>query len=306
MTSSHAGSHARLGTDRVTPEAIGAATASHQHPAVDTGYLETEYAELSAPIGTSSATFETTGVEQTITLAVDTQIAAWASFELGTQSGASASTIEVAFDIDGTVHDAHERYLSGSNDKGIGAIVHRSGVLTAGMHTVKLMFRRTSGVAVPGLNRADMIIMALHGAVGPAGPPGAGYAIQLEPATGLSPTDGASLFMLTGKAPQASTTSGGAGSIHLPPGTIVGAYVGWWANTAGSAENISAYVRKNDTTDYLIATVGTSASGKSFYNAALSIPISSHGDFFEVKLVYPTWATNPNTLQVWGFIWAVM
>lgn len=137
------------------------------------GKLPSSYAELASPLGTTSATFETTGVETTITLDEAVEIACMASFEVATQSGASASTIEVAFEIDGTIHDAHARYLSGSNDVGIGAIVHRTGELAAGTYGVKLMFRRVSGVATPGLNSADMLVMAMQGAKGETGATGA-------------------------------------------------------------------------------------------------------------------------------------
>lgn len=60
----------------------------------------------------------------------------------------------------------------------------------------------------------------------------------------------------------------------------------------GSAEDISAYVRVNDTTDYLIATVGLSAVIRPFLNYSMNVPVVA-GDYIELKMVYPAWATNP-------------
>ena len=137
------------------------------------GKLPSAYVELVSPIGTVSASFEdVSGMSTTITLDEAVEISVMASFEVQTQSGASASTIELCFSIDGVEHDPVKRYLSGSNDVGIGALVHRTGELAAGTYTVKLKFRRVSGVSTPGLNRADMLVMAMQGAKGEQGPQG--------------------------------------------------------------------------------------------------------------------------------------
>jgi hypothetical protein len=71
--------------------------------------------------------------------------------------------------------------------------------------------------------------------------------------------------------------------------------------TAGSAENISVYVRLNDTTDYLIATVGTTGRERTFSNAAIDITVAA-GDYVEIKWVSPTWATPPTSIRVGGYL----
>ena len=140
------------------------------------GELPSGYADTITPVGTTSATLEETGLEASVTLEGPAKIAAFASFELATQGGGgSASVIALALEIDGVVHDEVQRYLSGTNDQGIGTIVHRSSdtLFPAGTYTAKLLFRRVSGSVTPGINVADLLVLGLQGAVGPQGPDGA-------------------------------------------------------------------------------------------------------------------------------------
>lgn len=67
--------------------------------------------------------------------------------------------------------------------------------------------------------------------------------------------------------------------------------------TAGSNENISLYIRLNNTTDTLIQTVGLATAERIFTNSGLSITVAA-GDYIELKFVFPTWATPPT--QVTG------
>ena len=85
--------------------------------------------------------------------------------------------------------------------------------------------------------------------------------------------------------------------------TMVEAHVIWNAmSVAGSNENISIYIRVNDTTDTLIATVGDTNFSKTFYNNALSIAFNGTTDWFCYKIVYPTWAANPTTIGYGGTV----
>lgn len=151
-----------------------------------TGEIPNSYIETSTPQGTVSATLEdVAGMSTTITLTATTNILVIASFQSQTQSGASASTIAVAVNINGTDHDETQRYLSGTNDVGIGAVVHRTTTaLPAGTYTVKLRFRRVSGVSTPGLNRADMSVIALQGVRGTDGSNGTNGIDGVDGATG--------------------------------------------------------------------------------------------------------------------------
>jgi hypothetical protein len=141
-------------------------------PAATSGAIPSAYIEKATPSGTTSAALEDVpGTTQTLTLDSAVNIAVHASFQLSTQSGAAPSTIAIAVNINGTDHDEVQRYLSGSSDTGIGALVHRSATaLPAGTYTIKLRYRRVSGSATPGIDRADVLAVALQGPVGPQGP----------------------------------------------------------------------------------------------------------------------------------------
>jgi hypothetical protein len=137
------------------------------------GKLPSSFVSTTTPVGTTSVTLEdVTNMSTTITLDESVEIGVFASFEIETQSGSSASVIGLAISIDGVDGDVFERYLSGSNDKGIGAITYRSAELAAGTYTVKLRFQRVSGTTTPGINNAAMLVMAMQGAKGETGPMG--------------------------------------------------------------------------------------------------------------------------------------
>lgn len=126
------------------------------------GVSASEHADSDTPVGTTSATFvDVTGFSLNITLIRQAKIFALATFELATISGASASVIAIGLNIDGTNDHEHQRYLSGSNDQGIGAITELTDVLNPGTYTVKLQFRRVSGVATPGINNGCLLAIAI-------------------------------------------------------------------------------------------------------------------------------------------------
>lgn len=100
------------------------------------------------------------------------------------------------------------------------------------------------------------------------------------------------------------TTSAGTRKVYIrKAGTIKAADVYWIATTSGTNENISIYIRHNNTTDYLIETVGVSAAERYFTNSSLSIAVAA-GDYIEIKIVSPTWATDPagNSLAAFLYI----
>ena len=91
--------------------------------------------------------------------------------------------------------------------------------------------------------------------------------------------------------------------VYIPrAGTIKVAYIAWYAVVAGSNENISVYVRLNNTTDTLVATVGNTANRKLFSNTGLSIAVVQ-GDYIEIKMVCPGWATNPTGVNLGGTVY---
>lgn len=127
-----------------------------------------------------------------------------------------------------------------------------------------------------------------------------GYAINVQALTS-SPTDGQTVYF--GTMPKAPTTTAAASKVYIrKAGTLKIAEVYCFSGTAGTAEGWSLYVRKNNTTDYLIATLSVSAGERVFSNAALDIPVAV-GDYIEIKGVQPTWATNPLTTIYGGYIY---
>jgi hypothetical protein len=92
--------------------------------------------------------------------------------------------------------------------------------------------------------------------------------------------------------------------IYVPAaGRIIGAMIFTHSATAaGTNENWSLYIRKNDTTDYLIAMVGLAAAERNFNNMAMDIPMIA-GDYFEIKMVCPTWVTNPTGTTLSGNVY---
>ena len=127
------------------------------------------------------------------------------------------------------------------------------------------------------------------------------YCIFVQ-ALSWSPADATTYYF--GNTPRAPmTTAGSFGKVYIRiPGIIKIAELYCYAGAAGTNEAWSLYVRKNDTTDYSIATVSLATNERVFSNAALSIPVAA-GDYIEIKCVCPTWATNPTSVVFGGYLY---
>lgn len=128
------------------------------------------------------------------------------------------------------------------------------------------------------------------------------FALQVLAANASTTTDGQTIYFggLAGLAP---STTGGNQPIYCPcAGTIKTAYVFANAGTAGTNEAWSLYLRKNNTSDTLIASVSASTATRTWSNTNLSIPVSQ-GDFIEIKSTNPTWATNPANVRFGGSLY---
>lgn len=129
---------------------------------------------------------------------------------------------------------------------------------------------------------------------------GLGYCLGVQALTS-SPTDAQTVYF--GKLPKAPVTTAAISKVYIrKAGTIKIAEIYCYSGTAGSAESWSLYIRKNNTTDYLIATLAVSASERVFSNTGLSIAVAA-GDYIEIKGVQPTWGTNPLTTIYGGYIY---
>lgn len=80
--------------------------------------------------------------------------------------------------------------------------------------------------------------------------------------------------------------------------TIKAVYLGaFMYTTAASGENVSVYIRKNNTTDYLLSSAwkwDVINTDNLLTVTGLAIPISA-GDYIAIKIVTPNFATNPAT-----------
>ena len=129
---------------------------------------------------------------------------------------------------------------------------------------------------------------------------GIGYTLMVQALTS-SPADGATVYF--GMLPKAPATSANISKIYIrKAGTIKIAEIYVYSGTAGTAEAWSLYIRKNNTTDTLIATCSVSANERVFSNTGLSIAVAV-GDYIEIKGIQPSWATNPLTTIYGGYIY---
>lgn len=133
-----------------------------------------------------------------------------------------------------------------------------------------------------------------------AGNSSVGYVINVQALTS-APTDAQTVYF--GTMPKAPVTTAAISKVYIPrTGVIKRAEIYTYSGTAGTAENWSLYVRYNNTTDTLIATVGSATNERIFSNNALAIAVTA-GDYIEIKGIQPTWATNPNTTIYGGYVY---
>jgi hypothetical protein len=100
-------------------------------------------------------------------------------------------------------------------------------------------------------------------------------------------TAGATNYM--GNFPRSPVTAAGTSRVHIPKaGTITDALFSIYsAGLAGSNNAITASIRLNNTTDYLIEQNSTAATNRTFTNNSLSIPVVV-GDYIEIKMQIAT------------------
>lgn len=127
-----------------------------------------------------------------------------------------------------------------------------------------------------------------------------GYTLSVQALTS-SPTDAQTIYF--GNLPKAPTTTANTSKVYIRrAGNIKIAEVYCYSGTAGTAESWSMYIRKNNTTDTLIATLGVATNERVFSNTALNIAVAA-GDYIEIKCINPTWATNPLTTIFGGYLY---
>lgn len=128
----------------------------------------------------------------------------------------------------------------------------------------------------------------------------AGYTLSVQALTS-SPVDAQTIYF--GNLPKAPVTTANISKVYIPrAGTIKRAEIYCYSGTAGTNQAWSGYIRLNNTTDTLIATLSVATSERVFSNSSLNIAVVA-GDYFEIKFINPTWATNPLTTIFGGYIY---
>lgn len=131
-----------------------------------------------------------------------------------------------------------------------------------------------------------------------------GYALQMTTAEG-NPADATTYFMRNSNnsisgAFTASTASGGLlQQLYVTRTGTVTACAGSFntRGTVASNENTSVIIRKNNTTDATVtSTAKLTAAGVNFSNTAMTLAVTA-GDYLEIKVVCPTWGTNPTAVS---------
>lgn len=116
------------------------------------------------------------------------------------------------------------------------------------------------------------------------------------------PVDSETVYF--GMNPKAPSTTAGINKIYIRKAcTLVGAEIYCYsAAGGGTTENWSLYVRLNNTSDTLIATLGVNTTERVFSNAALNIALAV-GDYIEIKGVQPAWTLNPRQTTYGGYLY---
>jgi collagen type VII alpha len=194
-------------------------------------------------------------------------------------------------------------YSSGTSALATGILksTTATGALTIATGADLPVMTATVGGAVPTPPNNTTTFLRGDGtfAVPAGGGGGLGYTLSVQALTS-SPADAATVYF--GQQPRAPGAVGLSKVYIRKAGTITMANILVQSGTAGTNEAWSLYIRKNNTTDYLIETVSAATAERVFDNSALSISVVA-GDYFEIKSIQPTWATNPLTTIYGGYVY---
>lgn len=116
-----------------------------------------------------------------------------------------------------------------------------------------------------------------------------------------NPADGATRYIsvIQGLPPRTAASNG---PMVVPvDGTVVGYHVSTHVNAGGGSELVNFYLRLNDTTDFGNETIAWDTNYKELVVSGLSQAVAA-GDKLIVKMVYPTWATDPTTVRHFGWV----
>lgn len=129
-----------------------------------------------------------------------------------------------------------------------------------------------------------------------------GYTLNFTALNLVTIVDGSTYYV--GGQAIAPQTTGGINRVYVPKsGTIKHVYIFWYAVTAGSAEDIALSIMINNAIDNAIETISDTSNTKVFGNLGLLNIAVTAGNYLEVKIVCPAWATNPANVKISGFVY---
>jgi hypothetical protein len=128
-----------------------------------------------------------------------------------------------------------------------------------------------------------------------------GYALTATSANN-TPADATTYYF--GSHPgTAFATTASRRRVYIPRAGTVKRIDLFFTFVAGSNEQSTMSFRLNDTSDTAITTtLDLSTNPVAVANSGLSIAVAA-GDFFEIKWVTPTWATNPTAVSLTAQVW---
>lgn len=217
------------------------------------------------------------------------------SINTGNLRVGSSSAASATLDVTGTMSVSSTTTLNGLTNLGNGVTV---GTFSVGSTaTVTGAFRAASTMSLGSANLTGGntgTVAVLSDAVFP---------VEFFSANS-SPADGTTYYV--GTLSYVFFTTANLQRIMLPYNCTL---VGWSYSTVnngtnGSAETMTISVRANNSTDYLLKNdVSTTASVE--YTASGLSQTYSAGDMINIKIVTPTWATNPTSLYLGVTLWFV-
>lgn len=134
-----------------------------------------------------------------------------------------------------------------------------------------------------------------------------GYSLQFSAGSsiGTNPADATTYYF--GNYSALAPNTGAERQVEYAPiaGTLTKAYVDVFCTVAATSENVTVAVSINGSTTVNISTTSQWTSAGTLVtvsNTGLSQAVSA-GDRFQIKIVTPTWATNPTTCTYNATIW---
>ena len=131
----------------------------------------------------------------------------------------------------------------------------------------------------------------------------AGYTLSFGQVVSVSPADSTTYYF--GSAwPIALTSTFADKRIYVPKaGTLRAVFVHINVSaTLGSAEDVSHFIRINDTTDVTLTSMDYNAANVDAATTGLSTALAA-GDYVVLKITTPAWATNPTNVRMDGYLY---